>query len=355
MDNANNRHYEQLVKKYSKRSNAVAIWQITATLLPFIALWVIVSKVYPISVWLCLFPIIGISLLFVRLFVLMHECGHGSLFRSRTANKWCGFALGVICATPQYVRSKHHAYHHATNGDWSKYRGPLDTLSTEEYAAMTIRQQRFYRYSRHVIFAPLAGLFYLLINPRYTWAVGSLRYLFHVVCGKRHHLKYWKTRKDYWHMCANNVVLIAVWVLMCWAMGVALFFTIYLITMTIAGSIGLILFTVQHNYEGAYATSSETWDYYKGAIEGTSYLSLPAVLNWFTANIGYHHIHHLSATIPNYRLAQCHRDNSSLFNDVKTIRLTEVLPSLKYILWDIETHRIISIRQFESNQSIAHG
>jgi len=352
VNNTDSEHYKQLVKKYSKRSNSIAIWQMTTTLLPFIALWASISYGYPISGWLCLLPIIGISLLFVRFFVLMHECGHGSLFRSRKANKWCGFALGVICAMPQHVWSKHHAYHHATNGDWSKYRGPIDTMSTDEYAAMTIKQQRFYRYSRHVVFAPLAGLFYLLINPRYTWVVGSLQYLFYAACGKRYSPRYWKTKKEYWHMCANNIVLITVWIIMCWTMGAALFFGVYLISMAIAGSTGLILFTVQHNYEGAYATSSKTWDYHKGAIEGTSYLLLPGVLNWFTANIGYHHIHHLSATIPNYRLAQCHNDNKALFNEVKRIPLTQVLHSLKYILWDTKTERIISIREFEHSHNL---
>lgn len=340
--------YKQLVKAYSHRSNTIATWQIAATLLPFIGLWIAIAQLYPISVWLCVLPLIGVSLLFVRFFVLMHECGHGSLFRTRVANKWCGFALGVICAMPQYVWSKHHAYHHATNGDWSRYRGPISTLSTDEYAAMSRGQKRFYRYSRHIAFAPLAGLFYLLLNPRYTWLMGSLKFLLYAACGKRYRSTYWKTKKDYWHMCANNIVLIVVWILMCWVMGAALFFACYLLSMVVAGSIGLILFTVQHNYEGAYATSSENWEYHKGAIEGSSYLLMPAILNWFTANIGYHHIHHLSAGIPNYRLAQCHHENLSLFGSVKTICLTEVLHNLKHILWDTKAHCIISIKQFEN-------
>lgn len=347
MKNIDRKDYKQLVKKYSKRSDIIAIRQIITTLLPFFLLWVATTYICSVSAWLCVLPAIGISLLFVRLFVLMHECGHGSLFQSSIANKWCGFMLGVTCAMPQYVWSKHHAYHHATNGNWSKYRGPLDTLSTAEYAAMTIRQQRFYRYSRHVVFAPLAGLFYLLINPRYTWAMGSLKYLFYAAWGKRYCSRYWKTKKDYWHMCANNIALMTIWILMCWAIGSALFFSIYLISMAIAGSIGLILFTVQHNYQGAYATSSETWEYHRGAIEGTSYLLLPGVLNWITANIGYHHIHHLSATIPNYHLAECHRDNKALFSKVTVITLGKILSSLKYTLWDTRTHRIISIKQFE--------
>ena len=352
MSKGGDAQYKQLVKAYTKRSNTIAMWQIVVTLLPFCALWVLADKLYRISAWLCLFPLVGISLLLVRFFVLMHECGHGSLFRSRTANKWCGFALGVLCAMPQYVWSKHHAYHHATNGDWSKYRGPISTLSTNEYTALSAGQQRFYRYSRHVIFAPLAGLFYLLINPRYTWMMGSIKYLLHAVSGKRYQSTYWKTRKDYWHMCANNIALIALWIVMCSVMNAALFFTLYILSIAIAGSIGLILFTVQHNYEGAYATSSTTWDYHKGAMEGTSYLMLPPLLNWLTANIGYHHIHHLSASIPNYRLAQCHYDNVTLFEAVKVIRLTEVLHHLKYILWDTQTHQIISVKQFEKTNSL---
>jgi len=353
-------HYKYLIKKYNQRSNFIATRQVALTIILFVALWLLAVKAYVISFGLSIIPIIGISFLLVRLFVLMHECGHGSLFCSQLANKYCGFFLGIICAMPQYVWSKNHAYHHATNGDWSKYRGPLSTLSTYEYAALSASQRKLYQYSRHIMFTPLAGLFYLVINPRYTWAIGSIRFFTYLLFRKlhtpsiplsimiqQHQPHYWKTSREYWHMCANNIVLLTLWFLLSNLIGVYLFFTIYLISITLSGSIGLILFTVQHNYEHAYATSTKTWNYYQGAMEGTSYLHLPTILNWFTANIGYHHIHHLSASIPNYQLAKCHYENKALFNEVTVIRLSNVRDCFKYILWDVANHRIISIKQFE--------
>jgi omega-6 fatty acid desaturase (delta-12 desaturase) len=141
-------------------------------------------------------------------------------------------------------------------------------------------------------------------------------------------------------------VLLSLWVSMCYACGTALFFSIYLLSLSIAGGAGIVLFTVQHNFEHAYASSNEHWDYDTGAIEGTSYLALPHWLNWFTVNIGYHHIHHLSANIPNYRLVDCHAEYEHLFADVTRVKLSQVRGALKCILWDRHARRIISVAEY---------
>ena len=147
-------------------------------------------------------------------------------------------------------------------------------------------------------------------------------------------------------MLWNNLVLLAVWALMCWACGAALFFSIYLLSVSIAGGAGIVLFTVQHNFEHSYATDSARWDHDTGAIEGTSFLVLPSWLNWFTVNIGYHHIHHLSASIPNYRLAECHEEYQHLFSSVTRVKLHEVLRALRCILWDKRSQQIISVTEY---------
>jgi omega-6 fatty acid desaturase (delta-12 desaturase) len=134
---------------------------------------------------------------------------------------------------------------------------------------------------------------------------------------------------------------------MCWALGAGLFFTIYLITLSIAGAAGIIVFTVQHNFEHAYASDTKGWDYITGAIKGTSFLILPRWLNWFTANLGYHHIHHLSARIPGYRLAKCHAEYQHLFADVTRLKLSQIHNALKCILWDTRTQRIISLSEYQ--------
>jgi omega-6 fatty acid desaturase (delta-12 desaturase) len=281
------------------------------------------------------------------------------LFRSCWLNRAAGFVLGVVAGMPQYVWSQHHNYHHAHNGDWEKYRGPYTTLSVDEYAALGRARQRLYRQKCSVAMAAVAGLIYLIINPRLTWIKGTAGLLLWVVGRKltqpavslRQHAagyqtRYWKTAREYWHMFWNNVVLLSLWGFMCWACGVAHFFTIYLLSVSIAGGIGIVLFTVQHNFEHAYASDSEHWDADTGAIEGTSFLVLPGWLNWFTANIGYHHIHHLSASIPGYRLARCHEEYQHLYGDVTRVRLPQVLAALKCILWDRRAGRIISVAEY---------
>jgi len=147
-------------------------------------------------------------------------------------------------------------------------------------------------------------------------------------------------------MLWNNLVLLSVWMLMCWVCGPALFFSIYLLSVSIAGGVGIVLFTVQHNFEHAYASDGEHWDCDAGTIQGTSFLVLPRWLNWFTLNIGYHHIHHLSASIPNYRLVECHEEYQHLFSSVTRVRLHEVLHALRCILWDQPAQRIISVTEY---------
>ena len=338
--------------------------QVLTTLASLALIWWLAALSVAISRWLTAAAILLISLFTVRVFVLMHECGHGSLFRTQRLNRAFGFLLGVVSGMPQYVWSRHHSYHHAHNGNWDKYRGLYTTLSVDEYAAMTDAQRRMYRLKCSIAFAPFAGLIYVILNPRFTWLKGSVRLVRHIVKGKiaqpnlsikahaaSFQTRYWQSDKEYWHMFWNNVVLLSVWALMCWAIGTALFFTIYLISGALAGGIGVVLFTVQHNFKHSYAGDDGHWDYDTGAIEGSSFLILPRWLNWFTANIAYHHIHHLSAKIPNYRLISCHNEYRDLFSDVTRVKLSHVHEALKYILWDTSARRIISVAEYQQQMN----
>lgn len=335
--------------------------QVLTTLVPFALFWWAAIRVGRVSPWLAPVPLLFIILLTVRAFGLMHECGHGSLFRSRSLNRTVGFLLGVMTGMPQYVWSQHHNYHHLHNGNWDKYRGPYTTLSIDEYAVMTSAQQRMYRCKCSVFGAPLVGFIYLIFNPRFTWLKGSIGLLVHVLRRKlaqpdvslrvhaaSYQTRYWKSAREYRHMLWNNLVLLSLWALMCFECGIAEFFSIYIISVSFAGGAGVVLFTVQHNFEHAYASDGEHWDHDVGAIEGTSFLVLPRWLNWFTLNIGYHHIHHLSASIPNYRLAECHKEYQHLFSTVPRVRLCEVLGALKCILWDRRARRIISVAEYQA-------
>lgn len=339
-----------LVDRFATPDNLKGCWQVANTLIPYAALWYAVALSAEISYWLTAASTLLMVLFLTRIFVLMHECGHGSVFRSAALNRGCGFLLGVLAGMPQYVWSQHHAFHHSTNGNWSKYRGPFIVDTVDDYAAMNEKQRRRYRLLRRIPMLPLHAFVYALFMPRYTWLRGTLILLGHGVRGGKAEFRtrYWSSPEEYWHMTWNNIVLLALWVAMSLVIGTALFFAVYLASITLATTVSLIIFTVQHNFRGSYASGDDGWDYHEAAIRGTSFLVLPAWLNWFTANIAYHHIHHLSARIPNYRLAECHREYQDLFADVARLRLSEIPQALEYILWDARARRIISVAEFEA-------
>jgi acyl-lipid omega-6 desaturase (Delta-12 desaturase) len=348
-----------MVSRYARSNDVKGLAQLFTTLVPFVLLWWGAVRCADASPWLVLIPLPLIVLFVVRAFGLMHECGHGSLYRSRWLNSAVGFLLGVLSGMPQYVWSQHHNYHHTHNGNWDRYRGPYTTLSVDEYAALTRTQQRLYRSKCSVAAAPLAGFVYLIFNPRFTWLKGTIGLVIHTVTRKltqpqislRAHAasyrsRFWNSASEYRHMLWNNLALLSIWILMCWACGAAVFFGIYLLSVSIAGGVGIVLFTVQHNFKHSYASGSEHWDRDTGVIEGTSFLVLPRWLNWFIVSIGYHHIHHLSSSIPNYRLAECHQEYRHLFSRVTRVKLCEVLASLQCILWDRRRQRIISVAEY---------
>ena len=193
-----------MIRRYSRSNDLKGLTQVFTTFGPLALLWWAAVLSVNVSSWLTVAVVLLISLFFLRVFALMHECGHGSLFRSQRLNRWFGFLLGVAAGMPQYVWSQHHNYHHAHNGNWAKYRGPYTTLSVDEYAALRPMQQRLYRWKCSVACAPLAGFIYLIFNPRFTWLKGSAALLGHVLRGKlarpdlpmRAHAASFKTR--YW-------------------------------------------------------------------------------------------------------------------------------------------------------------
>lgn len=357
-----------IVREHSQSSDLRGLAQVFTTFGALALLWWAAVRSVGISLWLTVAVVLLISLFTLRVFALMHECGHGSLFRSQRLNRAFGFLLGVIAGMPQYVWSQNHNFHHAHNGNWEKYRGPYTTLSVQEYAALSAVQQRLYRYKCSLAGAPIAGFIYLIFNPRFTWITGSFVFVWHIVRQKiaqpaysmKEHAasfkpRYWKSAREYRHMCWNNLVLLSAWALMCFALGTSFFFVVYLISLSLAGGAGIVLFTVQHNFRHAYASEEKGWDYDIGAIEGTSFLILPTWLNWFTANIGYHHIHHLSARIPNYRLIACHEKYRHLFSDVTRVKLAHVHQALQCILWDRDARQIISMAEYSQQVNAARG
>lgn len=298
--------------------------------MPLALLWWGVIRGAAVSPWIPWLLVPLLALFHIRIFSLLHDCGHGSLCRSRWLNRSAGFLCGVLSGMPQYVWSRHHDFPHRTNGDWERYRGPLGTLSTAEYAALGASGQRRYRRMRQFALAPLGGFAYLLLNPRLNWLRGR-----------------WNTPAEGWHMTANNLVLLGALAWACLAFGTWPVLPVFIVSLSLAGAAGITLFTVQHNFEHAYASDTRGWNAEEGVLHGTSFLVLPRWLNWFTADIGYHHVHHLSAAIPNYRLARCHAENAALFTEVRRLHLRDVPASLRCLLWDREARRIISFAEYE--------
>jgi acyl-lipid omega-6 desaturase (Delta-12 desaturase) len=349
-----------VLNPYMKSNDLRATYQILNTIVPYALLWVLAIKVAAISI-LLLPPIVILMALFsVRCFSLMHDCGHYSLFNSKKVNRCVGFVLGVINAIPPYGWSRDHAYHHKTNGDWERYRGVADFLSTEEFARLSLADRRSYQLLRHPMMAIPGGFFYLAIQPRLTLVLGISDLISDIFSSLRqennlgllaivanHKSKHWQSNTEFWDLLINNILVLASWIIFSYYIGAGLFLSLYSIVLTLSAILFISFFFVQHIFEGSYAHKTASWDYLLGAIEGSSYLELPTMLKWFTADIGYHNIHHLSERIPNYHLEACHRENIHLLSTVKTLRLGDMLACGKFILWDAATDRLVSIEQFD--------
>ncbi|MEM9536918.1 MAG: fatty acid desaturase [Cyanobacteria bacterium P01_E01_bin.45] len=354
-----------ILKPYMERNNLRATIQILNTVIPYFLLWVLAVKSAELSLWL-LPPIILLLTLFSgRCFSLMHDCGHYSLFRSKRVNRIVGFCLGIINAIPQYPWSRGHAYHHKTNGDWERYRGPSGLISTQEFSQLTPFAKKRYAILRHPLMLFPGGFFYLAIKPRLALLLGSLGFCKHILSSFKpsqernpltaiasYESKYWYTAAEFWDLLFNNICVIACWVLCSHLLGGAFFLSIYSVVLACSAALFIYVFFVQHNFEGSYAHTTEGWSYLKGALEGSSYLDLPGILNWFTADIGYHNIHHLSERIPNYNLAACHHANSHLLSNSKRLQLQDLLNCSKFILWDSAAKKLVSIHEFQQQAHV---
>ncbi|MBD2390071.1 fatty acid desaturase [Aphanizomenon flos-aquae FACHB-1416] len=347
---------------YMKSNDLRAAYQVLNTVVPYILLWFLAARAAEFSLFL-LPPIMVLIVLFsLRCFSLMHDCGHYSLFRSKRVNRVVGFILGVINAIPQYPWSRGHAYHHKTNGDWEKYRGPSALISTEQFAKLSPSGQNRYELLRHPLMLFPGGFFYLAIKPRLVLIAGLYGFIGHLLtCIQEnpsmdikeiiysYKSRNWYTAGEFVDILFNNICVVGIWIYLGYLLGFGFFFGVYSITLTFSAAIFICIFFVQHNFDGSYAHKTEGWDYTLGALEGSSYLELPTVLKWFGANIGYHNIHHLSERIPNYNLEACHNENGHLLTHVKKLKIADIPDCFQFILWDASTDSLVSIASFRQS------
>ena len=312
--------------RFQRSSAWRARWQLANSFIPYLILWYSMYRALIISYWLML-PIAILAAGFLaRIFIIFHDCGHASFFESRRANNVMGAIAGVFNLTPFRHWRWQHAVHHGTSGNLDRRgSGDIWMLTVQEYLASS-RWQRFaYRLARNpLVLFVLAPLYVFVIHHRLV-SSGAPRS---------------ERRSVLW----TNLALLAITILMSALMGLKAFLSIQLTVSTIAGGVGIWLFYVQHQFEGAHWTRSANWDFTAAALQGSSYYKLPRILQWFTGNIGFHHIHHLSARIPNYHLQLCHNSEPS-FGRVKPITLLSSLKSLTYRLWDEERQIFVGYRR----------
>ncbi len=344
------------LRPFLERSDAIAAWQITNTLGPLALLWA--AAIWCLSQQPALVPVVlGLQMLFLaRCFSLMHDCGHGALFRSRWANRWVGFLLGVLAGIPQLPWSRGHAFHHRHNGDWQLYRGPSALISTDAFAALSPARQRLYSWLRHPLMLLPGGFFYLVIKPRLALLLGLADLLPWLVARlgrgpgsslpellRIHRSRHWHSPAEGLDLALNNLAVVGFWLLMGWQLGVGRFWGLYAPLMTGAAAAFICVFFVQHNFPDSYAHRTEGWSPMAGVLEGTSDLALPPLLNWFTADIGCHAMHHLCEAIPNYRLRAAHQHNAHLLGGVRRLGLADIPRCFACILWDPDAARLTTI------------
>ncbi|WP_370593355.1 fatty acid desaturase [Cyanobium sp. BSA11S] len=345
-----------MIKPYMRSDDRLATWQILSTVGSYLLVWVITVVAARHSLWLTPPLLVLLVLLSGRCFSLMHDCGHSSLFSSKRVNRAVGFLLGVINAIPQYPWSQGHAFHHKHNGNWDLYRGPSALISLEHYEQLSPRAQGVYRLLRHPLMLFPGGFFYLVIKPRLALLLGSAQFLGHAASSLRadrrtpvpqlvmsFQSRHWYSGAEFIDLLLNNICVIASWVLLCHWIGAGLFWSLYALVMAASAALFICIFFVQHNFEGSYAHRSEGWDPLEGAIAGTSLLVLPGILNWFTADIGCHNIHHLCERIPNYHLRACQERNAALLSVARRLTIADIPHCFQYVLWNREGESLQAI------------
>lgn len=327
------RQWAQILLRYRRPSAARGAVEILITAVPLVAIWAVMRALVYFGYWpLCLLLAIPAALFLVRLFMIQHDCGHGAFFRHRATNDWVGRAIGVFTLTPYDVWRRDHALHHATTGNLDRRGsgGEIRTLTVEEYLALPRLKRLQYRlYRNPVVMFAFGPTFVFVLRQRLpSWsALGGWR--------------------SWLSTMATNLGIALVIVATMWLVGIGPFLIVHVPIMLLAATIGVWLFYVQHQFDGVAWARDGSWDMHEAALHGSSYYDLPAVLRWFTANIGLHHIHHLNSRIPYYRLRQVLRDHPEL-GQVGRVTFWQSLRLVRLALWDEYHQRMVSFREMRA-------
>lgn len=321
---------------YKRPVLARSIFELALTASALATLWALGwAAMYFGLWWLALLLTVPAAVFLVRLFMIQHDCGHGSFFEAKAANDWVGRSISLLTLTPYDYWRRTHAMHHATSGNLDRRGlGVIEMLTVDEYLALPPLKRLGYRLYR---------------NPAVMFGIGPTFVFFlqqRVPVGM---MKDWRT----WVSTLGNTAIIAVGVaIMMWLIGVAPVVLVNFTTLVIAATIGVWLFFVQHQYEGVSWSRNKTWKRDQAALHGSSHYDLPQPLRWLTANIGIHHVHHLSSRIPFYRLPQVLHDHPEL-QDVSRIGLLDSFKNARLALWDEAAERLVSFREIRGRERLA--
>lgn len=321
------RDWVKTLSNYREPNQFRSTFELGISFVPFVVLWALAWWSLSVSYWLTL----GLSILnaafLLRLFAIQHDCGHGAFFKNRTLSDWVGRLIGVFTLTPYDVWRRTHSQHHSTHGNLDKRgMGDIHTLTVAEYRAKTPFDRLMYRLYRHPI--TLFGF-----GPGYLFFLQN-----RLPLGLMASVKYWISAMS------TNFAIIAALVLVYVFGGLMPLVLIFLPTTLIAATVGVWLFYVQHQFENTQWSEDEDWQLHDSALQGSSYYKLPLVLQWFSANIGIHHVHHLYSRIPFYRLTEVLRDHAELAdNNQMTIR--QSFAGARLHLWDEKTKKLLSFAQ----------
>jgi omega-6 fatty acid desaturase (delta-12 desaturase) len=299
---------------------------IGTSLLPYLALTVVMYLLLPVSYLLVLLVGIPAAGFLLRTYILFHDCAHGSFLPGKAANRWLGRALGIFVMSPYEAWRHSHAMHHASAGDLDRRGdGDVPTLTVAEYNSRGRLGRMGYWLFRHpLVMFGLGPIWALVVGPRLISRAQRPR-----------------IRRS---VMATNAALVVVLGAVVWLIGWQEYLLIQMPSVLLAGAAGVWLFYVQHQFEDTYWENAGEWSYADAALRGSSYLKLPQPFQFFTGNIGLHHVHHLSARIPNYNLQAAHDDNP-VFHDVPTITFWDGIRAVRLKLWDEDKQRLVTFAQ----------
>jgi len=306
--------WQGVVSKYAYPETWRSVWQVFNSVIPFILMWYLMYRSLAVGYWLTLLLAVPTAGFMVRCFIIFHDCCHGSFFRTMKANDRLGLVLGVLVLTPFYQWKHSHAIHHATAGDLDRRGiGDVYTMTVEEYLAAPWYKRVGYRIMR---------------NPMILFTIGS----FIVFTVTQRFFEKHSGKRERSSVIWTNIAIAALvgWIML--EIGWAAFLMVEVPVLLVACGAGVWLFYVQHNFDPTYWERHPDWEFFNAGMDGSSFYRLPKVLQWFTGNIGFHHIHHLSPRIPNYKLEECHNENPEF--QIEPLTFKDSLKSLFFRLWD---------------------